>query len=119
MGCWVSSRRLNLQLYSQGASEGLEQSEHYPDLMYLFDQIMLAAKKHSALLIDLSGEVTIISSELSETTKEDALDIITNVEGIEGQVVFRMVQAPSGRWRVFQVIVPGGDEEMWPWGVSQ
>jgi hypothetical protein len=101
-------------------SEGIGHGEHIDTGWYIFDQIMLAAKEHSALLIDLSGKVTIIDSEPSETILEEAaVDIITSVEGINGNVVFRMIQAPSGRWRVFQVIVPGGDEETWPWAIPR
>lgn len=71
-----------------------------------------------AFYIDLSGEVTIVDTQTSATEQEeDAIDVITSVEGIEGEVAFRMVQVPSGRWRVYQVIVAGGDEEMIPWTV--
>jgi hypothetical protein len=100
-------------------SQVVDEYEHArEDLRYGFDRLMLAAKRHSAFLIDLSGGITIIGTEASETTRGDAaIDVITNVQGLEALVVFRMVQAPSGRWRVFQVIVPGGDEEVVPWAV--
>jgi len=86
---------------------------------YLFDSIMLAAKQHSAFLIDLSGEVSILRSEQISDSSSDRskVDVITTVEGIEGDVIFRMEQAPSGRWRVRQVIVPDGNEEQIPWSV--
>jgi hypothetical protein len=45
------------------------------------------------------------------------MDVIAEVEGIQGVVIFRMVQAPSGNWRVYQVIVEDGDTEMVPWAV--
>jgi hypothetical protein len=99
-------------------SEGIGKAEHIDSGWYLFDQVMLAAKEHSALLIDLSGEVKIIDSYASEDIGDlEAVDVVATVEGIDGDVVFRMVQAPSGRWRVYQVIVEGGDEEMIPWAV--
>ncbi len=85
---------------------------------YLFDSIMLAAKQHSAFLIDLSGEVSILRTEqLSDSSDDSKVNVISSVEGTEGNVIFRMVQAPSGRWRVQQVIVPGGDEDLIPWSV--
>jgi len=88
------------------------------DYWYLFDLIMLAAKTDSAFLIDLSGEMVVERTEDSETNYgETAVDVIARVENIEGEVVFRMVQALSGRWRVYQVIVPEGDEELTPWAV--
>jgi hypothetical protein len=101
-------------------SEGLGHGEHIDSGWYLFDQVMLSAKENSALLIDLSGEVKIIDSMTSETNGgDDAVDIIATVERIDEEVVFRMVQAPSGRWRVYQVILAGGDEEMVPWAVPK
>ncbi len=96
--------------------DGVLEGEHFPDGWYYFDQLMLAAKERDALLIDLSGEVEITDTDASETYDgKDAVDVIATVEGIEGQITFRMVQAPSDRWRVFQVIVLDGDEEMLPW----
>jgi hypothetical protein len=96
----------------------IEEAEHQPDGWFAFDQIMLTAKERSALLIDLSGKITVADSQDSKTVDGDAaVDVTARVEGIEGEVIFRMVQAPSGRWRVFQVVVPGGDEEIVPWAV--
>ena len=83
-----------------------------------FDDLMLAAARHEAFLIDLSGEVTIQSAAAGTPLGDDAVvDVVGAVEGIDGEVIFRTVQAPSGRWRVRQVVVPGGDEEMIPWAV--
>ena len=99
-------------------AEGIGEGEHADTGWYIFDQIMLAAKENDALLIDLSGEVTIIDSEDSESEwEDDTLDVIAEVDGIDGEVIFRMVQSPSDRWRVLQVIVEDGDEEMVPWAV--
>ncbi|MBW8010908.1 MAG: hypothetical protein FVQ83_06665 [Chloroflexi bacterium] len=99
-------------------ADGLGEGEHVDMGWYIFDQIMLAAKENNALLIDLSGEVTIIDSEDSESEwADDPLDVITEVDGIDGEVIFRMVQSPSDRWRVLQVIVEDGDELMVPWAV--
>jgi hypothetical protein len=107
------------------------ETEHSPQVTsYLFDDIMLFAEEHDAFLIDLRGEVQILRSEdntipafhHAEEDDEDETplpveDVITSVEGIEGEVTFRMVPTPSGRWQVMQVIVPGGDEERLPWSV--
>ena len=93
----------------------VEDWEHINSL-YFFDSIMLAAKEQSALLIDLSGGISILRSESISDSSQ--VDVHANVEGIEGNVVFRMEQSPSGRWRVHQVIAPGGDEELIPWSVS-
>jgi hypothetical protein len=104
----------DIPFFSKGPGHG----EHFDDPGYVFDQFMIAAKKHSALLIDLSGTVTIRESKESEAIPEtQATDVIVDVENISGPVIFRMIQAPSGRWRVFQVITPGGNTEMRPWAV--
>jgi hypothetical protein len=101
-------------------SEGIGAGEHADEGWYVFDQIMLAAKRHDVLLIDLSGEVEVLDSRIVELEDYDqAVDVVCDVEGIQGEVVFRMIQAPSGNWRVYQVIVPGGDEDMVPWSVPQ
>ena len=94
----------------------LDEWEHITE-SYLFDSLMLAAKQHSAFLIDLSGDVSILRTEEIVDGERSFSDVITTVAGIDGEVVFRMEQAPSGRWRVRQVIVPSGNEEQIPWSV--
>jgi hypothetical protein len=85
---------------------------------YRFDSLMLAARQHSAFLIDLSGHVSILRTvEFVDDGGRVFADVITNAEGIDGEAIFRMEQAPSGRWRVSQVILPGGDEDLVPWSV--
>lgn len=98
-------------------SEFLSEWEH-TTTGYRFDSLMLAAKEHSAFLIDLSGDVSILRTQryVNEESFEYQ-DVVTKVEGIEGDVIFRMTQAPSGRWRVRQIIVPGGDEEQLPFSM--
>lgn len=92
---------------------GFGSTEHVPDSIFIFDDLMLAVAKHDAFLIDLRGNLSILRS----TEMSGAVDVYTRVENIEDEVIFRMVQAPSGRWRVRQVILPGGDEEQIPWSV--
>ncbi len=105
--------------------EGLGHGEQSDgEIWFLFDEMMLAAKKHDGLLIDLSGTVTIQSAQESETLLEDydglVIDVIAAVDGIEGDVTFRMVQAPSGRWRVYQVLLPNAAGGMYgPWAVPE
>jgi hypothetical protein len=100
-------------------SEGLGSCDYEGDQMFWFDDLMLGAEKHSAFLIDLRGRES-IAGRRSATTYDGgpAIDVTTTVEGIEGEVVFRTLQIPvSGKWRVLQVIVPGGNEELIPWSV--
>jgi hypothetical protein len=107
--------KMDISTFAKGIGEG-EHSE--ADTSYVFDQFMLAARKHSAFLIDLTGSVEILSSEPSIASQVgQAIDVAVKVEKMEEEVVFRMVQAPSGRWRVYKVFVPGGEGELPPWGV--
>ena len=95
----------------------LDQLESW-ETSFIFDTIMLDAAQHDALLIDLRGDITIgTSTKLTMADGVEAVDITTTVDGIEGNVVFRLVQSPSKRWRVLQVIVQGGDESKLPWSV--
>jgi len=91
----------------------LSEAEHFGEISYYFDVLMMAAKEHSALIIDLSGAVYIRDTITSPDNQY--ADIVASVDGIEGNVIFRTVQSPGGRWRVLQVIVPGGDENHIPW----
>jgi hypothetical protein len=103
-------------------AEGIGSGEHSQSLVIqVWDEIMLAAKRNSAFLIDLSGEVVILDRRFAHETEYASLavDVIAKVEGIEGETVFRMVPSLSGRWRVLQVIVPGGDETLRPWAVPE
>lgn len=83
------------------------------DRWYLFDEIMMIADRNDAYLIDLSGDVTLGE----ESQVGDDVEVSSAVEGIDGEVRFSLVESPSGRWRVYQVIVPGGDETAIPWSV--
>jgi len=100
-------------------SEGIGSCDYWDEMMFLFDDVMLAAEEHSAFLIDLRGKETITRRQSATTYDgEPAIDVTATVESIYGEVVFRTVQIPvSGRWRVLQVIVPGGNEELIPWSV--
>lgn len=107
--------KMDISTFAKGIGEG-EHSE--ADTGYVFDQFMLAARKHSAFHIDLTGSVEILSSVSTTARQGDpAIDVAVKLEKIEEEVVFRMVQAPSGRWRVYKVFVPGGEGELPPWGV--
>lgn len=91
--------------------DGLETSDRWN----MFSQFMMIGDDHDAYLIDLSGEVTLGD----ESLVGEHTEVVAAVEGIEGDVLFRLTQSPSGKWRVNQVIVPGGDEDMIPWSVPQ
>lgn len=91
--------------------------EHRGETSYHFDGLMMTAKEHSAFIIDLSGEIGM--KDRVPASNNQYVDLVTVVDGIDGDVVFRLVQSPSKRWRVLQVIVPGGDETLIPWSVPR
>jgi hypothetical protein len=107
-----------------------ETEQHANNIPYLFDSVMLYAEEQDAFPIDLRGQVEILRTEEStvpapssaEDSDDDetplpAIDVIVSTED-QGELRLRMVQVPSGRWRVYQVIVPGGDEQRLPWAVK-
>jgi hypothetical protein len=99
---------------------------HFEVGWHLFDRLMLAGSAQDALLIDLSGDVSIIETQdaLPDARPDTndlevaVVDVRATVEGIDGEVVFRTTQSPvNDDWRVHQVIVPDGDTEQIPWSV--
>ena len=109
-------------LIGEDADEGLmddldfrEMFNTQMDLWYFFDQIMLYAAKEDDLLIDLRGVLDILRSKDSETRDgEQAVDVIADVDGVSGEVVFRMVTDRDSRWRVYLVSAPDEGVDSWP-----
>jgi hypothetical protein len=91
----------------------IDDPERSIDAWYLFDQVMLIADRHDAFLIDLSGTVTFGDEDVAGRSAE----VPAQIEGIDGDVIFRLTGSEAGRWRIHQVIVPGGDETRIPWSV--
>jgi hypothetical protein len=87
----------------------------FHEASYFFDRIMLFADRHDAYLIDLTEAVT-VTGQLVEA---DYADVTATVTGIEGTVTFRMALSPTGRWRVQQVIVSGGDTTSIAWPIGR
>jgi len=82
---------------------------------YFFDRIMLYAARKDDLLIDLRGDLTILRSKDSRTPDgEPAADVIASVDGVSGEVIFRVVTDGDARWRVYMVGAPGEGVYSWP-----
>lgn len=77
---------------------------------YTFDQIMLYAASEDDLLIDLRGDLDILRSE----DHGEVIDVIATVDGVSGEVVFRVVTGGDGRWRVYLVSAPDEGIDSWP-----
>lgn len=85
------------------------------DSWYLFDQFMLYAADEDDLLIDLRGDVKILSSEEFRTLDgARAAELFAEVDGVRGEVEFRLLQDPDRRWRVYMVSAPDEGVEAWP-----
>ena len=96
----------------------LENPEHFLDTLHYFDIMMLTAAQHSFLPFNFPGEIIILDSHgLKITSDQETLDVPVEIEGVDGQLVFRLVRSPSQKWRVFQVVWPDGDKENIPWAL--
>ncbi|NIM93910.1 MAG: hypothetical protein GTO18_09400 [Anaerolineales bacterium] len=85
------------------------------DFWYLFDQIMLLAAKEDDLLIDLRGEIEVLRTEdAGMILGAQAMDVIASVDGVSGEVTFRMVMDNDSRWRVYMVSAPTEGVDSWP-----
>ena len=75
------------------------------------------AADHDRYLIDFRDGVEVLEVGAVQDREYPTIDVTTSLEGVAGETVFRLRQAPSGNWKVHQVIVPGGDEEQIPWAL--
>ncbi len=81
------------------------------DYWWFFDQVMLIADENDAFLIDLSGNLTIRSEEITY----DTAIVSAEVSGIAGEVEFHLWESATGRWQIEQVFVPESDEGPISW----
>ena len=98
---------------------GLDDMDHPSSAWAFFDEAMGIARRHDAFVIDLRGSVRIVDESPGPDVDagKPSVDIVARARGLDGDLVFRMVQAPSGDWRVHQVIMEGGDTGRVPWAV--
>jgi len=112
-------------LIGEEATEGLKDDLDFGELTdtqydpwYVFDQIMDYAAKEDDLLIDLRGDLNIRSIEESESLNgEGSAGVISNVDGVAGEVYFVMTTDRDGRWRVYSVSAPEEGVNSWPFEV--
>lgn len=81
-------------------------------ITHIFDEVMRVAEANDAFVIDLRGAQDVGGQEMGPdgTTARLRARLANGVP-----VTFELTLSPSGRWRVRQVIVPGGDTEVLPW----
>jgi hypothetical protein len=86
---------------------------------------MNGASRHGMLPIDIDGlpadlsqqNVPVLGTKTQTTTGD--IDFAVALKNYNGPVVFRMGLAKSGRWRLLQIIPPGGDEKSIPFGLTE
>lgn len=104
----------------EGTSIAGGKFEHSGETSYEFDEIMLGAEKLGLLWVDLSGTTKIrTSSPARDIVGNPAMDVFVASSLYDEELVFRTVQAPSEKWRVFQVILPDGNEVLAPWAIPE
>lgn len=95
------------------------------DTSFLFAHVMTFAKSHDLLPLDLAGLPDDLSPaglpELGTLIRTDErhAELTVPLKAYAQPVVFRLETSPLGKWRVRQVIPPGGDEASLPWGLRR
>ncbi|HNX58419.1 MAG TPA: hypothetical protein PKK43_04930, partial [Spirochaetota bacterium] len=84
---------------------------------YLFHLLMSYAAEHKLLYVNF-GEYAIIEKIKRNNDTVESYDCILK-ESVNGKLTFRLTRSIRGKWRVHQVIVPSGNEELYPWSVKQ
>jgi hypothetical protein len=93
------------------------------DFGFAFAHMMVTAKRRGMLPLDVTGLPVDLSPQnvpllgkVTATTPVE-VDIAVALKNYTGPVIFRMQLARSGRWRLLQIIPPGGDEQSIPFGL--
>ncbi|WP_439574319.1 hypothetical protein [Phreatobacter sp.] len=93
------------------------------DLGFMFANIMQVAQRRGMQPLNLTGLPQDLSpanvpdlGRRTETT-DGATEVAVTLSAYRGPVVFRLVKARTGRWRLRQVVPPGSDPESTPFGL--
>lgn len=94
------------------------------DLSFLFANILNVGADHHLLPLDLSGLPDDLSpaalAQLGAAPRPipGGVEIALPLPAYPQPVAFRLERSPLGKWRVRQIIPPGGDETSLPWGLG-
>jgi hypothetical protein len=93
------------------------------DYSFLFANIMQVAKRRGLMPLDITGLPDDLSpanvpslGQRTETT-DGITEIAMTLRAYREPVVFRLQRARTGRWRLRQVLTPGGDPASRPFGL--
>jgi hypothetical protein len=93
------------------------------DLSFMFAHVMQVARRRGMLPLDVAGLPQNLApanvpnlGRLTETT-DGTTEIAVTLGAYREPVVFRFVRARTGRWRLRQIVPPGGDPTSVPFGL--
>ena len=92
------------------------------DMSFLFAHVMNAAKRIDALPIDLAGLPDDLSANglalgAAAPAGDGSVVIAVALKAYAAPVIFRLVTSPLGKWRLRQIVPPGGDPNSLPFGL--
>lgn len=110
-----ATREIYYKIYDELSYEYGEQGIY--NRPYLFHLMMSYAAENKLLYINF-GEYAIIDKTKRNNDNVESYDCILK-ESVNGKLTFRLTRSIRGKWRVHQVIVPSGNEELYPWSVKE
>lgn len=95
------------------------------DMSFLFAHVMNVARREGMLPLDLSGlpedlapaRLPNLGTGPAALAADGSIAIAVALAAYPGPVVFRMVTSPLGKWRLAQILPPGGDAASRPFGL--
>jgi len=100
----------------------LEQWEQ-EEVSFLFASFMQGARRRNILPLDVTGLAPSLTAPLMHKTApqraDGSVDIAVDLPAYPQPVIFRLERSPLGRWRIRQIIPPGGDETSLPFGLAK
>ena len=111
----------SLDLFDEMVPEpdGYEQE----DISFLFAHMMNIAAAHALLPLDVTGWVD--DPPAGDKPPAGAVafptgtaaDILVRLKAYPESVQFKLEISPLGKWRIRQIILPGGNDKTLPWGL--
>lgn len=98
---------------ASGILDAPEESEVMLDISLQFDRVMLAAEHLKGLPFQLKTS-SIQSSKVQDTTA--TLQVKNTV--VPQQLTFKLTRLKNARWKIDQVVFPGSNPRVLPWGLT-
>ena len=94
------------------------------DMSFQFAHMMSVAGQHDILPLDLTGlpedltRANVPALGASAQSPDGRVEIAISLKNYPAPVTFRLEKSPHGKWRLRQIIPPGGDEKSIPFGLG-